>query len=141
MSKLNKFKRFTVTSALPYANGPLHIGHLAGAYLPADIFVRYLRLKKKDVVYICGSDEDGGALNIKDEKENTTPQEIIDKNHNQIKNSFIDFGISFDIYHRTSTPIHHDLSQEFFLNLYEKGEFIEKYSEQYFDEDFQQFLA
>jgi methionyl-tRNA synthetase len=141
MSQLNKFKRYTVTSALPYANGPLHIGHLAGAYIPADIFVRYLRLKKKDVVYICGSDEHGAAITIKAKKEGTTPQAIIDKYHNQIKTSFEEFGISFDIYHRTSSRIHHDLSQEFFLNLYEKDEFIEKYSEQYFDEDFQQFLA
>lgn len=141
MSQLNKFKRFTITSALPYANGPLHIGHLAGAYLPADIFVRYLRLKKKDVVYICGSDEHGAAITIKAKKEGTTPQAIIDKYHNQIKNSFEEFGIGFDIYHRTSSPIHHDLSQEFFLNLYEKDEFIEKYSEQYFDEEFDQFLA
>lgn len=141
MSQLNKFKRYTITSALPYANGPLHIGHLAGAYLPADIFVRYLRLKKKDVVYICGSDEHGAAITIKAKKEGTTPQAIIDKYHNQIKESFEEFGISFDIYHRTSSPIHHDLSQEFFLNLYEKDEFIEKYSEQYYDEDFQQFLA
>ncbi|HWD87046.1 MAG TPA: methionine--tRNA ligase [Mucilaginibacter sp.] len=141
MSQLDKFKRFTVTSALPYANGPLHIGHLAGAYLPADIFVRYLRLKKRDVVYICGSDEHGAAITIKAKKENTTPQAIIDKYHQQIKQSFEEFGIAFDIYHRTSSPIHHDLSQEFFLNLYEKGEFVEKYSEQYFDEDFQQFLA
>jgi methionyl-tRNA synthetase len=141
MSQLNKFKRYTITSALPYANGPLHIGHLAGAYLPADIFVRYLRLKKQDVVYICGSDEHGAAITIKAKKEGTTPQAIIDKYHHQIKESFEEFGISFDIYHRTSSPIHHDLSQEFFLNLYEKDEFIEKYSEQYFDEDFQQFLA
>lgn len=141
MSKLNKFKRFTVTSALPYANGPLHIGHLAGAYIPADIFVRYLRLKKKDVAFICGSDEHGAAITIKAKKEGTTPQAIIDKYHYQIKKSFEDFGIAFDIYHRTSSPIHHDLSQEFFLNLYEKDEFVEKYSEQYFDEDFQQFLA
>jgi methionyl-tRNA synthetase len=141
MSRLNKFKRFTVTSALPYANGPLHIGHLAGAYLPADIFVRYLRLKKKDVVYICGSDEHGAAITIKAKKENTTPQAIIDKYHAQIRDSFREFGIAFDFYHRTSSALHHDLSQEFFLNLYEKDEFIEKFSEQYFDEDYQQFLA
>jgi methionyl-tRNA synthetase len=141
MSKLDNFKRYTITSALPYANGPLHIGHLAGAYIPADIFVRYLRLKKKDVVYICGSDEHGAAITIKAKKEDTTPQAIIDKYHNQIKNSFAEFGISFDIYHRTSSAIHHDLSQEFFLNLYEKGEFIEKFSEQYYDEDYEQFLA
>ena len=141
MSQIDHYKRYTITSALPYANGPLHIGHLAGAYIPADIFVRYLRLKKKDVVYICGSDEHGAAITIKAKKEGTTPQAIIDKYHAQIKQSFEEFGISFDIYHRTSSPIHHDLSQEFFLNLYEKGEFIEKYSEQYFDEDYQQFLA
>lgn len=141
MSQLDNFKRYTITSALPYANGPLHIGHLAGAYLPADIFVRFLRLKKKDVVYICGSDEHGAAITIKAKKEGTTPQAIIDEYHAQIKQSFDDFGIGFDIYHRTSSPIHHDLSQEFFLNLYEKGEFVEQYSEQYFDEDFQQFLA
>ena len=141
MSQLNKYKRYTITSALPYANGPLHIGHLAGAYLPADIFVRYLRLMKKDVVYICGSDEHGAAITIKAKKENTTPTAIIDKYHKQIKDSFEEFGISFDIYHRTSSAIHHDLSQEFFLNLYEKGEFIEKFSEQYYDEDFDQFLA
>ncbi|PJJ83510.1 methionine--tRNA ligase [Mucilaginibacter auburnensis] len=141
MSQLDNFKRYTITSALPYANGPLHIGHLAGAYLPADIFVRFLRLKKKDVVYICGSDEHGAAITIKAKKEGTTPQAIIDKYHEQIKKSFEEFGIGFDIYHRTSSPIHHDLSQEFFLNLYEKGEFVEQYSEQYFDEDFQQFLA
>lgn len=141
MSQLNKYKRYTITSALPYANGPLHIGHLAGAYLPADIFVRYLRLMKKDVVYICGSDEHGAAITIKAKKEGTTPQAIIDKYHKQIKDSFEEFGIAFDIYHRTSSSIHHDLSQEFFLNLYEKGEFIEKYSEQYYDEDFDQFLA
>lgn len=139
--EIDKFKRFTITSALPYANGPLHIGHLAGAYLPADIFVRYLRLKRKDVVYVCGSDEHGAAITIKAKKENTTPQAIIDLYHHQIKQSFQDFGIAFDIYHRTSSAIHHDLSQEFFLNLYEKGEFIEKFSDQYFDEAFQQFLA
>jgi methionyl-tRNA synthetase len=141
MSQLNNFKRYTVTSALPYANGPLHIGHLAGAYLPADIFVRHLRLKKKDVVYVCGSDEHGAAITIKAKKEGTTPQDIIDKYHQQIKQSFEDFGIAFDIYHRTSSKIHHDLSQEFFLNLYEKDEFVEKYSEQYYDEEFDQFLA
>lgn len=141
MSQLNKYKRFTITSALPYANGPLHIGHLAGAYLPADIFVRYLRMLKKDVVYICGSDEHGAAITIKAKKEGTTPQAIIDKYHKQIKDSFEEFGVSFDIYHRTSSAIHHDLSQEFFLNLYEKGEFVEKFSEQYYDEDFDQFLA
>ncbi|WP_207421651.1 methionine--tRNA ligase [Desertivirga brevis] len=141
MSELDRFKRYTVTSALPYANGPLHIGHLAGAYIPADTFVRHLRLKKKDVVYICGSDEHGAAITIKAKKEGTTPQEIIDKYHTIIKKSFEEFGIAFNIYHRTSSPVHHDLSKEFFLNLYEKGEFVEKESEQYYDEEFDQFLA
>ncbi|MFD2161687.1 methionine--tRNA ligase [Paradesertivirga mongoliensis] len=141
MSELDKYKRFTVTSALPYANGPLHIGHLAGAYIPADIFVRHMRLKRKDIVYICGSDEHGAAITIKAKKEGITPEQIIDKYHFQIKKSFEEFGIGFDIYHRTSAKIHHELSQEFFLNLYEKGEFIEKESEQYYDEEFDQFLA
>lgn len=139
--KKTAYKRYTITSALPYANGPLHIGHLAGAYIPGDIFARYLRLNGKDVVYVCGSDEHGAAITIKAKKENTTPQAIIDQYHEQIKKSFADFGMSFDIYHRTSEKIHHELSQEFFLNLYEKGEFIEKYSEQYYDEEFHQFLA
>lgn len=136
-----KFKRYTITSALPYANGPLHIGHLAGAYLPADIFVRHLRLQRKDVIYVCGSDEHGAAITIKAKKEGITPQEIIDKYHKQIKSSFEEFGIAFDIYDRTSSKIHHELSQEFFLNLYDKGEFIEKYSDQYYDEEYDQFLA
>ena len=135
------FKRYTVTSALPYANGPLHIGHLAGAYIPGDIFVRFLRSNNRDVVYVCGSDEHGAAITIKAKKEGTTPQAIIDRYHQQIKESFAEFGISFDIYHRTSEKIHHGLSQEFFLNLYEKGEFIEQVSEQYYDEEFHQFLA
>lgn len=140
MNILSK-SRYTITSALPYANGPLHIGHLAGAYIPADIFVRFLRLNHKDVVYVCGSDEHGAAITIKAKKEGVTPREIIDKYNQQIKESFEEFGISFDIYHRTSETIHHELSQEFFLNLYEKGEFIEKFSEQYYDEEFHQFLA
>ena len=135
------FKRYTITSALPYANGPLHIGHLAGAYIPGDIYVRFLRLNGKEVVYVCGSDEHGAAITIKAKKENTTPREIIDKYNKQIKESFEQFGISFDIYHRTSEQIHHELSQEFFLNLYEKGEFIEKLSAQYYDEEYHQFLA
>ncbi|MDQ1148212.1 methionyl-tRNA synthetase [Sphingobacterium zeae] len=130
LSILDK-KRYTITSALPYANGPLHIGHLAGAYIPGDIFVRYLRLNQKDVVYVCGSDEHGAAITIRAKKEGITPQQIIDKYNQQIKESFEEFGISFDIYHRTSEPIHHQLSQDFFLNLYNKGEFVEKFSEQY----------
>lgn len=140
MSILSK-KRFTITSALPYANGPLHIGHLAGAYIPGDIFVRFLRLNDKDVVYVCGSDEHGAAITIRAKKEGLTPRDIIDKYNQIIKDSFNEFGISFDIYHRTSEPLHHELSQEFFLNLYNKGEFEELYSKQYYDEEYQQFLA
>lgn len=134
-------KRFTITSALPYANGPLHIGHLAGAYIPADIFARFQRLHKHDVLHVCGSDEHGAAITIKAKKEGSTPQEIVDKYHGQILDSFKKFGIAFDIYHRTSAHIHHELSQEFFLTLYNKGEFIEKTSEQYYDEEYNQFLA
>ena len=126
---------------MPYANGPLHIGHLAGAYIPADVYVRFLRLNERDVVYVCGSDEHGAAITIKAKKEGTTPQAIIDQYHTQIKKSFEQFGISFDIYHRTSERIHHELSQEFFLNLYEKGEFTEQVTEQYYDEEYHQFLA
>ncbi|WP_109829563.1 methionine--tRNA ligase [Reichenbachiella versicolor] len=135
------FKRYTITSALPYANGPLHIGHIAGAYLPADIYVRYLRSKGKDVVYISGSDEHGAAITLRAKKEGTTPQAIIDKYHEINKETFRKFGIAFDIYDRTSAPIHHETSQAFFKDLYDKGEFIEKESEQYYDEEFKQFLA
>ncbi len=134
-------ERYLITSALPYANGPLHVGHIAGAYLPADIYVRYLRKQKRDVVFICGSDEHGAAITIQAKKENTTPQAIIDKYHGIIKQSFEDLGISFDIYHRTSSPIHHETSQAFFLKLYEQQVFEEKESEQYYDEAFNQFLA
>lgn len=137
----NKHKRYTITSALPYANGPLHIGHIAGAYLPADIFVRFLRTNGKDVTYVCGSDEHGAAITLRAKKEGTTPKEIIDKYHQLNKETFEQFGISFDTYDRTSAPIHHQTSQDFFTNLYEKGEFVEKQSEQYYDEDFKQFLA
>ncbi|WP_139793915.1 methionine--tRNA ligase [Reichenbachiella faecimaris] len=136
-----EFKRYTVTSALPYANGPLHIGHIAGAYLPADTYVRYLRGKGKEVAYVCGSDEHGAAITLRAKKENTTPQAIIDKYHQINKDTFKRFGISFDMYHRTSKKIHHKTSQEFFLNLYEKGEFTEKESEQFYDEEYKQFLA
>lgn len=136
-----EFKRYTVTSALPYANGPLHIGHIAGAYLPADTYVRYLRAKGKEVAYVCGSDEHGAAITLRAKKENTTPQAIIDKYHQINKETFERFGISFDMYHRTSEQIHHKTSQDFFLNLYEKGEFTEKESEQFYDEEFKQFLA
>src|SRR5690606_35293065 len=110
---MRDFKRYTITSALPYANGPLDIEHLAGAYIPADIFVRFLRMQQKDVALVCGSDEHGAAITIKAKKEGITPQQIIDKYNTQIKKSFEAFGISFDMYHRTSAKIHHELSQEF----------------------------
>ena len=134
-------KRYLVTSALPYANGPLHIGHLAGAYLSADIFVRFLRLNGKDVVYVCGSDEHGAAITIRAKKDGTTPQAIVDKYDELIKTTFEKIGISFDIYHRTSAPIHHETSQDFFRTLNQKGEFIEQTKEQYFDVEANQFLA
>lgn len=139
MSK--SYSRTTVTSALPYANGPLHIGHLAGVYVPSDIYVRYMRSKGEDVVHVCGSDEHGVAITLRARKEGKTPQQIVDQYHEQIKKSFEDFGISFDIYHRTSASIHHETAAEFFKILHEKGEFVEKTSEQYFDEKEGQFLA
>ncbi len=138
---MNNYKRYLVTSALPYANGPLHIGHLAGAYLPADIYVRYLRLIGKDVVYVGGSDEHGAAITIKAKKEGISPREIIDKYHASFKETFKKAGISFDIYHRTSEPIHHQTSQDFFRILNEKGSFVKQTSEQYYDEEANQFLA
>lgn len=138
---MNKWKRYTITAALPYANGPKHIGHLAGAYLPADIYVRYLRAQKRDVVFVCGSDEHGTAITFQALQENTTPQAIIDKYHTLIQQSFQKLGIGFDIYHRTSEKIHHETSQEFFLDFYNKGLFEEVTSEQYFDEEKKVFLA
>jgi len=134
-------KRYTITAALPYTNGPIHIGHLAGVYVPADIFARYERLKGNDVAFICGSDEHGVAISIKAKKEGTTPQAIIDKYHTIIKQSFEDFGISFDNYSRTSAPIHYATASEFFRKLYEQGDFIEEVSEQLYDEEAHQFLA
>ena len=134
-------KRYTITAALPYTNGPIHIGHLAGVYVPADIFARYPRLKNNDVAFICGSDEHGVAISIKAKKEGTTPQAIIDKYHAIIKQSFADFGISFDNYSRTSAPIHHQTASDFFKKLYEQGDFIEEISEQLYDEEAHQFLA
>lgn len=136
-----EIKRYLVTSALPYANGPLHIGHLTGAYLSADIFVRFLRLTGKEVLWVCGSDEHGAAITVKARKEQTTPKAIIDKYHGLIKSTFERIGIAFDIYHRTSEPIHHETSQEFFRTLYQKGEFQELESQQYYDESVNQFLA
>ncbi|WP_338759274.1 methionine--tRNA ligase [Bernardetia sp. ABR2-2B] len=135
------FKRTTVTAALPYANGGLHIGHIAGAYLPADTYVRYLRMKNHDVVFVCGSDEHGAAITLRAKKEGISPKEIIDKYDDLLKNSFKDFGIEFDIYHRTSTDLHKETAQDFFTNLYEKGVFTKQTNEQFYDEKFEQFLA
>ncbi|MCE5174638.1 MAG: methionine--tRNA ligase [Bacteroidales bacterium] len=136
-----KFKRTTVTAALPYANGPVHIGHLAGVYVPADIYVRYLRLKNEEVLFIGGSDEHGVPITIRAKKEGVKPQDIVDKYHHIIKKSFEDFGISFDIYSRTTSKTHHKVASDFFKKLYDQGEFIEKTSEQYYDEEAKQFLA
>ncbi len=134
-------KRYLITSALPYANGPKHIGHLAGAYLPADIYVRYLRAKKEDVVYVSGSDEHGAAITIQAMKEKTTPREIVDKYHAMLKSNMADLGISFDIYHRTSSPLHHETAQEFFTALNNKGDLQQKETEQFYDEEAKTFLA
>lgn len=134
-------KRYTVTAALPYTNGPIHIGHLAGVYVPSDIYSRFLRLQGKDVAFICGSDEHGVAISMKAKKERITPQEVIDKYHAIIKQSFEDFGISFDNYSRTSAKVHHDTASEFFKKLYNEGKFIEEVTEQLYDEQADQFLA
>ena len=138
---MKDFKRTLVTTALPYANGPVHIGHLAGVYVPADIYVRYLRLKGEEVLFIGGSDEHGVPITIKAKKEGVTPQDIVDRYHGIIKKSFEELGISFDIYSRTTSKIHYETAAEYFKNLYEKGEFVEKTSEQYYDEEAGQFLA
>lgn len=130
-----------ITAALPYANGPVHIGHLAGAYLPADVYVRYLRAMGEDVVFICGSDEHGVPITLRARKEGVSPQQVVDKYHGIIRQSFADFGISFDIYDRTSSPIHHETASDFFKTLFEKGEFTEESSEQYYDEEAGLFLA
>ena len=137
---MNK-KRYTVTSALLYANGPLHIGHISGAYLPADIYVRYLKAKGHDVAFICGSDEHGAAITLQAKKEGTSPQRIVDKYHNINKGAFKDFGIDFSIYHRTSEKIHHETAQNFFKTLEEKKVFTKKTTQQFYDEDNDQFLA
>ncbi len=134
-------KRFLITAALPYTNGPVHIGHLAGVYIPADIYARYQKLKGHDAIYICGSDEHGVPITIRAKKEGKSPQEVVDKYHGLIKKSFEDFGIKFDNYSRTSLPLHHKTASDFFKKLYEKGEFIEKESEQLYDEQAKQFLA
>lgn len=137
----NKYKRTLITSALPYANGPVHIGHMAGVYIPADIYARYLRMRKQDVIFIGGSDEHGVPITIRAKKEGVTPQDIVDKYHTLIKKSFEDFGISFDIYSRTSSDIHKKTASDFFKKLYDKGEFVEQTNEQYYDEEAQMFLA
>ncbi len=134
-------KRYTITAALPYTNGPIHIGHLAGVYVPSDIYARYLRLQGKDVAFMCGSDEHGVAISMKAKKEGISPQEVIDKYDGIIRQSFLDFGISFDNYSRTSAKIHHDTAQEFFKKLYDKGDFIEEVTEQLYDAKADQFLA
>ena len=136
-----KFKRTTVTSALPYANGPVHIGHLAGVYVPADIYVRYLRLKGEEVLFVGDSDEHGVPITIRAKKEGITPQDVVDRYHTLIRDSFKEFGISFDVYSRTSSKTHHQVASDFFKKLYENGKFIEKTTEQYYDEEAQQFLA
>ena len=134
-------KRYTITAALPYTNGPIHIGHLAGVYVPADIYARYQRLQGQDVAFICGSDEHGVPITIKAKKEGVTPQDIVDKYHAIIKQSFLDFGITFDNYSRTTAKIHHDTASDFFKTLYDKGEFIEEVTEQLYDAEANQFLA
>ncbi len=135
------FKRTTVTSALPYANGPVHIGHLAGVYIPADIYVRYLRAKGEEVIFIGGSDEHGVPITIRARKEGVSPQDVVDRYHTIIKDGFKHFGISFDIYSRTTSPTHYEMASNIFKSIYEKGGFIEKTSEQYYDEEAHQFLA
>lgn len=138
---MKEYKRHLITSALPYANGPIHIGHLAGVYIPADIYVRYLRLRGKDVLFIGGSDEHGVPITLRAKNEGISPQQVVDHYHEIIKKSFSDFGISFDVYSRTSSELHHKTAAEFFRTMHEKGEFIEKVSEQYYDEQEKEFLA
>lgn len=138
---MSEYKRYLVTAALPYANGPVHIGHLAGVYVPADIYVRYLRMNDKDVVFVCGSDEHGVPITIKAKKENCSPQDIVDRYDAIIRKSFEEFGISFSNYSRTSHDLHTKVSSDFFKTLYDKGQFIEQTSEQYYDEEAKQFLA
>src|SRR5690554_3918469 len=140
-NKSNSAERYTITAALPYTNGPIHIGHLAGVYVPADIYARYKRLQNKDVAFICGSDEHGVAISLTAKREGSTPQEVVDKYHAIIKKSFADFGISFDNYSRTSAEIHHKTASEFFKTLHEKGKFIEEVTEQLYDDEAKQFLA
>lgn len=138
---MSEWKRYTVTAALPYANGPVHIGHLAGCYLPADIYVRYLRANKKDVVFICGSDEHGVPITITARREGVTPQQVVDKYHKMMGDSFKEFGISFSVYSRTSSEIHKETASAFFKKMYDEGKFIEQETDQYYDEEVKQFIA
>ncbi|GGD47923.1 methionine--tRNA ligase [Muriicola marianensis] len=140
-SKPKEFSRYTITAALPYTNGPIHIGHLAGVYIPADIYARFLRLTGREVAFVCGSDEHGFAIPMKAKKEGVTPKELIDKYHGMIKRSFEDFGITFDNYSRTSAPVHHKTASDFFHRMYEQGDFVEETTAQLYDEKEQQFLA
>jgi len=141
VKKDKEFARYLVTSALPYANGPLHIGQIAGAYLTADIYTRFLRMQGKDVVFVCGSDEHGAAITLRAKKDGITPQEIVDKYHEIIERSFKEFGIEFDIYHRTSSDLHHKTASDFFTVLNDNGKFVQETKEQYYDEEHNQFLA
>jgi methionyl-tRNA synthetase len=138
---MKDYKRYLITAALPYANGPVHLGHLAGVYVPADIYVRYLRMRGRDVVFVCGSDEHGVPITIKARKEGVSPQDVVDRYHIINKKAFADFGISFDIYSRTSSKVHYETASEFFKTLYDKGEFLEKTTKQYYDIEARQFLA
>jgi methionyl-tRNA synthetase len=138
---MNNPKRYTITAALPYANGPLHLGHLAGVYIPADIYARYMRSQEKDIAFVCGSDEHGAAITIRAKKDNTTPQAIVDKFHQMNDDVFRQLGISFDIYHRTSSDLHKETASDYFLQMEQEGKFVKQTSEQYYDEEFNQFLA
>ena len=138
---MKEYKRYLVTSALPYANGPVHIGHLAGVYIPSHIYVRYLRKRGRDVIWVCGSDEHGVPITIKARREGVSPQAIVDKYHKIIKDSFAGLGISFDIYSRTTSPVHERTASDFFRKLYDKGEFTEETTMQYYDEEAGIFLA
>jgi len=138
---MSDWKRYTITASLPYANGPVHIGHLAGCYLPADIYVRYLRSRRRDVIFICGSDEHGVPISIAARKEGVTPQQIADKYHKIMKDAFAEVGVSFSIYSRTSSQTHKETAQAFFRKLYDDGKFTEQETDQYYDEEVKQFLA
>ena len=135
------YKRTLVTCALPYANGPVHIGHLAGVYVPADIYVRYLRMRGKEVLYVCGSDEHGVPITIKARAQGVSPQDIVDKYNRIIKDSFSGLGINFDVYSRTTSKVHHDIASGFFKKLYDEGKFITRESEQFYDDEAKTFLA